>query len=147
MNNIYIILFLGFCLILFSCEKKVITTEQYYDITHYKSKKVEGMSQVELISVKIDSTIESSFEGEFWICNDTLCFTDSYFNYVFWFSNNGNLLKQQVGKGKGPNEVINCMYSLPLQEEFCLLNIGNSDLYSFNLNGKRKKKGAFRLES
>jgi hypothetical protein len=131
----------SFLLVLFilSCKNESTDCLKYYDVADYSSINSKKLGAIDLLPVTIDQSIESSFEGEFWICSDTLCFTDAFFNYVFWFDENGKLLKQQVGRGKGPNEVINSMYSLPLQNDYLLLNPGNSDLYTFDHHGNKKK--------
>lgn len=133
----YILLILPFII---SCQTKDMDCVSYYKVPHCADKEsYENLTKsVELTQIAIDSTVECSGVGKFWLCNDTLCFTDTYFNYVFWLGTNGDVLKQQVGKGKGPNEVIDCEYSLAAKNDYMLFNSGNWNLSTFNHKGVKK---------
>jgi hypothetical protein len=136
MKNLpYFIIIYLFCI---CCSKSDINSKKYFDIPHQNQENsINPTVKLTIVPVLIDSTIECSYVGNFWIHNDTLCFSDLYFNYIYRIRNDGSVIDKQVGKGNGPNEVIAFDYNIPLNNGYLLVSSANSRIYKFSSNGKK----------
>lgn len=123
----------------FSCAKKQgVNCADYYNVPHHINKTDTKLAtKLTLIPIAIDSTIECSYVGNFWIMNDTLCFSDQYYGLVYKIRTDGTIVDQQVGRGKGPNEVISFDYSIPFNDNYLLVASSNSSIYTFSNGGQK----------
>jgi hypothetical protein len=131
-------------IILISCtkENKDVDASTYYDVPNLSKKHTNRLiKEIVMDTLELDSNIETSYAGHFWIHRDTLYFSDTYFGYVFKFDRNGNALEKYLGKGKGPNEVLGLHNSVPLQHGFAFFYGGNNSLYTFNKDWKKTGEG------
>lgn len=133
-------------IIINACENKKDTDCQtYYQVTDISKNNGNVISvRLTLDSLLLDSTIESSFMGIFWIANDTLLFSDIFYNYIYRFDKKGSVIDRYLGKGKGPNEVLDFMYSFPLQDGYCFVSASNHFVYLFDKSWKNSRK--FRID-
>ena len=141
--KIYIIITCLICLV--SCNSKNdIDARTYYDVESisktYESKEIIN---IQIDTININSSIETSLIGDFWVFEKSLYFSDKYFNYIFKFNSNGVLTNRYVGKGNGPNEVIGFNYAIPTFNGFSLLFGGNNSVYPFDKNWN--KVSGFRI--
>lgn len=135
-----------FSLAFFSCnEEKAkldIASSDYYDVpnlsTNNNYKKVK---KIEINSSKMDSTISSSFVGNLWVNDNSLYFSDSYFNYVFHLDANGNHINTFLGRGEGPNEISDLDDIVANDNgSYTVLNTSSSSIYNFDKDWKRINK-------
>ena len=116
-----------------SCRRNDITSTEYYqNVPNVSQSSPISITDIELTPVKVDTTIETSFLGHFWLKKDSLYFSDEYYNYIYHLGSNGEILGRYVGRGKGPGEVPHFSYSIPLDDGYCLYSISNSFLYWFD---------------
>lgn len=129
-------------IIISACENKKDTDcLTYYKVPVLSENAVEKMAVKLLLNrIMLDSTIESSFVGDFWINKDTLHFSDLYYNFVYRFNKTGSVIDRHLGRGKGPNEVLDFMHSLPFQDGYCFVSISNSFVYLFDNNWIKEKQ-------
>ena len=124
-----------------SCGRDDITSTEYYrDVPDVSRLSTVGITGIELTPVKVDS-METSYIGFFWHKNDSLYFSDSYYNYIFHIGTDGKILGRYVGRGRGPGEVIHFSYSVPFEDGYCLYSISNSFIYWFNGKWEQTKSG------
>lgn len=146
MKNLY---FLVLIFIFFnSCytRKRDIDSSTYYKIPIIsKINSEKKVLTIKLDSIKLDS-IESSLVGNFWINNDTLYFSDFYYNYVYSFDKKGKAIDRFIGRGKGPNEVLDFMHSLVVKDGYCLVSPSNSFVYLFDNNWSKIKQFRIRWD-
>ena len=117
-------------------KKKDISSKEYYNIPHYNEKKDQGTS-LTMFPILIDSTIESSGVGNFWIREDSLYYSDLYSCIVYKIRTDGTIIDRQVGSGRGPNEVISADYSIPFKNSYLLVSSSNSSMYTFSSKGQK----------
>lgn len=131
------------CIILFTltlCQActKDISSKEFYKVEHVEQKAENAYrTNIELKKITVDSTIEWSHSGTFWIRDNVLCFSDYFFGYIYQFDTTGRILDQQVGFGKGPNEVPAYMYAVPLPSGHALVAPSNSFIYLFTASGQK----------
>jgi hypothetical protein len=132
---LYFVLLSLFCI---CCSESDIDCKKYFDVPH-QHRKINKNSDVKIsiTPVLIDSTIECSYVGNFWIRNDTISFSDHYFGYIYRIKNDGSIIDKQVGRGKGPNEVLAFDYNIPINNGYLLVSSANSRIYKFSGNGKK----------
>jgi hypothetical protein len=65
---------------------------------------------------------------------DTLCFSDLLYNYVYRFNKNGKIVDRHLGRGKGPNEVTDFYHSLGFEKGYCFVSASHNYLYLFDKN-------------
>ncbi|MFY0631701.1 MAG: hypothetical protein JXR05_15155 [Flavobacteriaceae bacterium] len=133
----YTLLFLS--LLFLACgTKEDLNSTAYYNVLDISKKgNKEQIIGLQIDTIYIDSAVETSFIGDFWIANESVYFSDTYFNYIHQFSRNGDVIGKYVGKGNGPNEALGFHYTIPTSNDFKLLFGGNSSIYSFNKNWKK----------
>ena len=137
----YIILF--FLFILCSCQpSNDQSCKEYYNIPHYNVEEIVPNVEIHLDTISIDSSIEWSYAGEFWLRNDTLCLSDLYSGYIYRLTPDGSIIDRQVGFGKGPDEAIGFMYSIPVNQNYVLLST-DWMIYYFNTQGKKLNEVQF----
>lgn len=128
--------FFLFLVLLTSCDdKNDIDATTYYDVKNIsKTNAGKKIINIQTDTIYIDSSIETSFIGDFWVFEKSLYFSDKYFNYIFQFNRDGLLTDKHVGKGNGPNEVTGFSYAIPTDSGFSLSFGGNNSIYSFDKN-------------
>lgn len=94
-------------ILFFSCEEKKTTSNEYYN--EFEKKKKEKLLihkiTLEIDTIKIDNNIETSYNGNFTICENSLVFNDVFFGYLFHFDKNLNILSKNFGIGNQSNEL------------------------------------------
>lgn len=125
--------------ILISCSN-VKEYEGFFDAQH------QGDAVISIETLNLDTIllkdIESSYTGYVDIYNDTLCFIDARFGWIFLFDNEGKLRNRKLGQGRGPME-LNTSYI----DAYCFLDdgrkifIGSSlDVHLYNREGYRSEQ-------
>lgn len=145
MKNIKLIVKLLLLLFVISCtENKTtdINATTYYSVPNL-SKKVRHtrVTKVDLERVIVNTDIESSYQGHFWVHNDSLYFSDTEFAYVFNFNEKGSVLGKYIGKGKGPNEILGIGSTTATDQGCFFFHGGSNGLYSYDKHWKKKKGG------
>jgi hypothetical protein len=129
---------------IFGCKNKNdgVNSVEYYNVPNISHTiKDSIINKIELTPLSIDSNIESSNVGYFWVSRDTLYFSDTHFGYVFSFNENGRMVNKYLGKGKGPNEIIGIESSIPTDKGFSIFYGGNNSLHSYDKKWNREKTG------
>lgn len=126
--------FFIFLFFFMSCDnKKDIDATTYYKVKKISKTDTDNkIVSIQIDTINIDSSIETSLIGDFWVFEKSLYFSDRYFNYIFQFDKNGHFLNKHIGKGNGPNEVLGFNYTIPMSDGFTLLYGGNTSIYHFN---------------
>lgn len=137
-----VVLILTLACLLTNCkQEKDVDATLYYDVpTLSTSFKNTIHSIAEIDTLKIQSDIETSYVGDFKIFNDTLYFADRFFGYLFRFTKEGNLIDRNIGKGRGPNEILGFNYFFTSDDGYNFLNGGNSNLSFFNKKFEKEKE-------
>lgn len=133
-NNHLTTLFLF--LLMLTCESNEdIRSVKYYNVPDVsKTDKKEQLHNITLDTINIESNIETSYTGNFWINNDNIYFTDTYFMYVLKFDKNGKFIEKYIGEGEGPNEVndIDDVSYNSSNNTYNLFSPKTSSIYMFN---------------
>lgn len=124
--------------LLFNCSETNKETDalKYYDVSLLNSnnneKRIIGL---EIDTVKVNSSINTSGVGYFWINNNQLYFSDFHFAYVFHLSLDGNLKDSFLGLGEGPKEIPDLDDIIPNEKDgYIALSSSSSSLYKYNKN-------------
>lgn len=133
---------LGCSILLYGCSKETeVNSLDYYDVQYIQqNENTQYLENIEITKQIVDTTIECSLSGYFFIYNDELCFADLYFNYIYKFDTGLNAIQRFAGKGRGPNEVPDFMYCVPVKKTFVLVSPSNSYMYNYSKKGKKTKK-------
>lgn len=99
-----IIIFILFVL-LSACDEEKITSNEYYSKKGIHKAEKNAYIKIEVDTLKIETNIESSFNGNFTISNTGIVFNDLFFGYLFYFDKDLNLLSKNLGIGNQPNEL------------------------------------------
>lgn len=102
-NTTLLILFLLF----FSCEEKKTTSNEYYNEFEMQKKEQSLIQKItlEIDTIKIDNNIETSYNGNFTICENSFIFNDVFFGYLFHFDEELHFLSKNLGIGNQSNEL------------------------------------------
>ena len=147
MNTRIVITQLLSCCLLFvvtSCGRNDISARDYYrdlpDVGRAINTSDECITGVELIPVRLDS-METSYVGYFWLNRDTLYFSDLRYLYIYSLRPDGSIIKRYLGRGQGPNEVINFDFSIPFEDGYFLYCGSMHNQYFFDNQWQQKNQG------
>lgn len=120
---------------------KEFNSEKFYNTTDLLKEEKILYKTFSLDTLKV-SDIETSYVGQFSIFDDTIYFVDERFAYVFLFDKDGNLIEKRIGKGAGPNEVLDMSGGIISENSFISYNDKNSniDVFDKNFNKKRNSR-------
>lgn len=132
---------LSLCTLLFlliSCSNKK-EYESFFDTKH------QGDVVISIETLSLDTIlikgIESSYTGYVDVYNDSLCFIDARFGWIFLFDQNGKMVMKRLGQGRGPME-LNTSYV----DAYCFLNDGRKVFIGSSLDAHVHSKDGYRLE-
>jgi len=137
-NSSLNILLIPFFLLLFisSCteEEKEVNSIDYFDVPTAANLTAPKGIQLQIDTIRVQDDLVTSYSGYYRVHQNKLYFFDEVFNYVFRFTENGELIYQHLGRGKGPNEVLGIHETAITNDRYYFLNHSNSTYAVFNEN-------------
>ena len=93
---------------LIACSKPEYKNEHkinYKTIKNLSCQNLKATGILQLDTLKLDGK-ESSMEGEFFIYNDKIGFSDRTLSSILFYDNQGHYITSKLSQGRGPNEVL-----------------------------------------
>lgn len=91
--------------LLSACEERKITSNEYYSKKGMHLAEKNAYIKIEVDTLKIETDMETSFNGNFTISNTGIVFNDLFFGFLFHFDKDLNLLSKNLGIGNRSNEL------------------------------------------
>lgn len=131
MNYIYYLVLLFIACIATSCNKSI-------DLPHKGEKTLSSqLSLLDSIVIDVDSI---SWNGNFFISANNLCFADTYYGQIFEFDwQTGKLINKYLRKGQAKDEVTNIMYAYTAENNRNHIYILTSSMYLYVYNIEENK--------
>jgi len=137
-------LYLLSTLVVTSCSRNDISSKEYYrdvpSLGGIANSSEESISGIHLVPIKVDS-METSYVGYFWNNRDTLYYSDLYYHYIYSLRPDGSIIERYIGRGQGPDEVINFDFSIPFADGYYLHSTYSHYRYFFDNYWKKTNHG------
>jgi hypothetical protein len=133
--------------IMFSCEKEKITSKVYYDTIENSNRKVNLADKIRVTidTLTAPTDIETSFKGNFTVCNKTIVFADVFFGYLFEFDKKLKLHSKKFGIGNHPHELKGADYMTYSKKTKRLYVLSSKKGILAVINSKIQKEKEFKI--